>query len=175
MCRACINRDEAVTIKKNKKQQPHEGGNNKPTTARNTKPTILESIRRCRLEGGVAFHSEASKKGNDIRRCHQRRKENQGFSTKFLKGGEQHDNASNEGLATKSVTIVGLSQRAKQGLLQITRNTQAQTSHIVDDQSKPPPARDCYSVGKVTGMCDLLPPCQPTTVACILHGTGHRG
>jgi hypothetical protein len=90
ICRACINREEVVTThthKKNNKnqKQPHEGGNYKPTTTRNTKPSILESIRWCRLEEGAAFHSDASKEGNGIHRCLQRRKKNQGFSTKLLR------------------------------------------------------------------------------------------
>jgi hypothetical protein len=36
-------------------------------------------------------------------------------------------------------------------------NTQAQTNHIVDDHSQPPPAGECYNTYKVTDMRDLPP------------------
>jgi hypothetical protein len=36
-------------------------------------------------------------------------------------------------------------------------NTQAQTNHIVDDHSQPPPAGECYNTDKVTDMRDLPP------------------
>jgi hypothetical protein len=45
------------------------------------------------------FHNNAYKEGNNVQRCHQRRMENQCFSTKLLDGMGPLDNASNEGRA----------------------------------------------------------------------------
>jgi len=53
-------------------------------------------------------------------------------------------------------------------------NTQAKTSHIMGDHSQPPPAGECCSTYKVTGMRDLPPSHQPTRVVSILHGTSHH-
>jgi hypothetical protein len=100
--------------------------------------------------------------------------ENQGFSIQLLEGkGSLTTMPPPRNVQPKASP---LSAKAK-GLAGPSPNNPrhpTQTSHIVDDHNQSPPAGDRCGADKVIGMRDLPSPRQPTRVASILRGTGHR-